>query len=71
MSIMTVILFLNTDQLDLCRMVTTDEVVRADLLQFRPFSLAEIGGVLAARVEVAAAGRIGRVRDLALKDDAL
>src|SRR5258707_12867189 len=51
--------------------VAGDVVVGPQLAQRRRLDLAALDGVLAARMKVAARGRIGRIRHLATQRDAL
>ena len=51
--------------------MTAYEVAGFDFLPCRLLGCAQIDRVLTARVEIAPAGRCGRIGDFALKDDAL
>ena len=64
-------LLLYTDKFDLFSTVTTHKVIGRDLLQRRCLHATNILSIFAARMEVAAAGRMGRIGDLPFKDNAL
>ena len=49
----------------------TYRMTRCDLGQFRRFHAAPVRGIAAARMEMAARRRVRRIRDIALKHDAL